>query len=130
LAKCLTIWNTFRPFGLLSSPFIYFVVIWYIFLGSFGMLYQAKSGSPGQAAKIRKERNCYRAKSIRSRRKSVLFRSLQFKISFSFSFRSSSADHSKSICIYVDVAEKFRGPSLTSPLGSNFDPQGRSCLPG
>jgi hypothetical protein len=28
------------------------------------------------------------------------------------------------------VLVRARGPFLTSPLGANFDPQGRSCPPG
>jgi hypothetical protein len=41
------IWSIFWLFGIFCGHLLYYVVIWYIFR-RFGMLYQEKSGNPGQ----------------------------------------------------------------------------------
>jgi hypothetical protein len=34
------------------------------------------------------------------------------------------------VFVRQQISAKARGPFLTSTLGANFDPQGRSCPPG
>jgi hypothetical protein len=41
------IWSILQPFGRFNRHLVCFGVIWYIF-HRFGMLYQEKSGSPGE----------------------------------------------------------------------------------
>jgi hypothetical protein len=43
---CMSIWNILRTLGILYGDSVHVVFIWYIFSG-FGIMYQEKSGNPG-----------------------------------------------------------------------------------
>jgi hypothetical protein len=42
----MAIWNILWRFGIFHARLVHFVLIWYIFSG-FGIMYQYKSGNPG-----------------------------------------------------------------------------------
>jgi hypothetical protein len=45
----MAIWNILRTLGTVYDYLVHFVFIWYIFSG-FGIMYQEKSGNPGEDA--------------------------------------------------------------------------------